>query len=110
VRMTVDTLESEFMFGNVRELRGNFVPRQRETEEGVVTEYECDYYRTTGNETFEQLFARERVPALKDFLASTDWIHLKCTEEGLDVAVEYPDLVHQRIMARDEINNLEQFL
>lgn len=108
--MTVDTMETEFVFGNIRELRGNFKPVARETEEGTVTEYECDYYRTTGNETFEQLVARDRVPALVAFLASTDWIHMKCAEEGLDVNVEYPDLVRQRIMAREEINNLEQFL
>jgi hypothetical protein len=110
MRMTVDTLETEFVFGNIRELRGNFKPITHETENGLVTEYECDYYRTTGNETFEQLVARDRIPGLKDFLASTDWIHMKCAEEGLDVTAEYPDLVRQRIMAREEINNLEQFL
>lgn len=110
MRMTVDTMETEIVLGNVRELRGNFVSRQRETEEGVVTDYECDYFRTTGNETFEELFARHRVPGLKDYLRSTDWIHLKCAEEGLDVNVEYPDIVQKRIQARDEINNLEQFL
>lgn len=110
MRMTVDTTQTEFKFGNIRELRGNFIPKQRETEEGIITEYECDYYRTTGNETFEQLYARDRIPVLKDFLASTDWIHLKCTEENLDVNVKHHDIVEQRIAARAEINNLERFL
>lgn len=110
MRMTVDTIQTEFKFGNIRELRGNFIPKQRETEEGLITEYECDYYRTTGNETFEQLYARDKIPKLKEFLTSTDWIHLKCTEEGLDVNIKYHDIVEQRITARAEINDLERYL
>ena len=110
MRMTVDTMETEIILGNVRELRGNFKEITRETDEGLITEYECDYFRTTGNETFEELFARHRVPGLKDYLKSTDWIHMKCAEEGLDVSVEYHDIVQKRIQTRDEINNLEQYL
>jgi hypothetical protein len=110
MKMIVDTMQSEFKFGNIRELRGNFKEITRETDEGLITEYECDYFRTTGNETFEELFARHRVPGLKDYLKSTDWIHMKCAEEGLDVSVEYPDIVQKRIQTRDEINNLEQYL
>ena len=74
MRMTVDTLETEFVFGNIRELRGNFKPVTRETEEGVVTEYECDYYRTTGNETFEQLDRQYKAKEAQAYLDATDWI------------------------------------
>ena len=110
MRMTVNTMQTEFVFGNVRELRGNFITRTRETDNGPVIEYECDYFRTTGGETFEVLYARQRIPELKEFLSSTDWIHLKCAEEGLDVNTKYPEIVQQRIDARNEINTLEALL
>lgn len=110
MRMTVESIEPELRFGNVRELRGNFRAITRETEEGMITEYECDYFRTTGNETFEQLYARDEIPKLKKFLDDTDYIHDKCKEEGLDVNVVYADIVQKRIQTRDEINNLENFL
>ncbi len=74
MRMTVDTLETEFVFGNIRELRGNFKPIERETEAGVVTEYECDYYRTTGNETFEQLDMQYKAKEAQAYLDATDWV------------------------------------
>ena len=80
MRMTVDTMETEIILGNVRELRGNFVSRQRETEEGTITEYECDYYRTKGNETFEELHQQyidsvaDKVRYERDMkLYETDW-------------------------------------
>ena len=81
MKMFVDTQEKEFNFGKVRELRGNFIPH--ETENG--TQYECDYYRTTGNETFEQLYAKEQIPILKKFLYDTDYIPDKCKEENPDL-------------------------
>ena len=103
MKMFVDTQETEFNFGKGREVRGNFI--QHETENG--TQYECDYYRITGNETFEQLYAKEQIPILKKFLADTDYIHLKCAEEGVDLQEAYPELIQQRIEARDSIRILE---
>jgi hypothetical protein len=106
--MTVDTKATEIKLGNIRELRGNFKEITRETEEGTITEYECDYFRTTGNDTFEQLYARDMIPKLQRFLDDTDYIYSKCEEENLDVNVVYADTIQKRKEARAEIQRLEE--
>jgi len=101
MKMTVDTVDTEFRFGNVRELRGNFV--EHETDDGV--QYECDYYRTYGNETFEELHKKEMVSKAKQSLDSTDWIEVQLNRYalvyGIDSA-EYKEKLesHRELLAQ----------
>ncbi len=50
---------------------------------------------------------QQEIDSLKDYLASTDYIHLKCLELALDVDVVYADVVAQRKLARTRIQELE---
>ena len=50
---------------------------------------------------------QQEIDSLKDYLASTDYIYPKCLELGLDVDVEYAEVVTQRKTARERIQLLE---
>jgi hypothetical protein len=47
------------------------------------------------------------IATLKAYLADTDYIYPKCLELGLDVDVEYAEVVAQRKLARNRIQELE---
>ena len=46
------------------------------------------------------------IATLKSYLADTDYIYPKCLELGLDVDIEYADVVSQRKSARTRIQEL----
>lgn len=46
------------------------------------------------------------IASLKAYLSSTDYIYPKCLELGLDVDIEYADVVSQRKSARTRIQEL----
>ena len=48
------------------------------------------------------------IATLKSYLAETDYIYPKCLELGLDVNVEYPEVVQKRKEARARIQTLTQ--
>lgn len=48
------------------------------------------------------------IATLKSYLAETDYIYPKCLELGLDVNVEYPEIVQQRKESRARIQTLTQ--
>lgn len=50
---------------------------------------------------------QQEITSLKDYLAATDYIYPKCLELGLDVDVVYTDVVAQRKLARNRIQELE---
>lgn len=50
---------------------------------------------------------KEEIVQLKNFLTQTDYIYPKCLELGLDVDIEYADVVSQRKTARTRIQELE---
>ena len=50
---------------------------------------------------------QQELPSLKAYLASTDYIYPKCLELALDVDVVYADVVVQRKLARNRIQELE---
>ena len=52
-----------------------------------------------------ELDARE-IASLKAYLSSTDYIYPKCLELGLDVNVEYTEVVQKRKEARARIQTL----
>jgi hypothetical protein len=54
----------------------------------------------------EQLNKKE-IATLKKYLSDTDYIYTKCLELGLDVDIEYADVVSQRKSARTRIQELE---
>lgn len=56
--------------------------------------------------TQQELINRE-IKQLKSYLNSTDYIYLKCMELGLDVNVEYAEIVQKRKDARTRIQELE---
>ena len=84
MKMTVDTMDTEFRFGNVRELRGNFV--EHETEDGM--QYECDYYRTYGNESFDELHKKEMAKQAQKNLNDTDWVEVQLNRYALVYGVD----------------------
>jgi len=47
------------------------------------------------------------IATLKSYLAETDYIYPKCLELGLDVDIEYAEVVSQRKLARNRIQELE---
>ena len=49
----------------------------------------------------------QEVSRLKQYLSSTDYIYPKCLELGLDVNVEYAEVVAERKTARARIQELE---
>ena len=50
---------------------------------------------------------QQELSSLKDYLADTDYIYPKCLELALDVDVVYADVVAQRKLARNRIQELE---
>lgn len=52
--------------------------------------------------------SKKEIPALKKYLSDTDYIYPKCLELGLDVDIEYADVVSQRKSARARIQELEE--
>ena len=54
-----------------------------------------------------ELDARE-IASLKAYLSSTDYIYPKCLELGLDVNIEYAEVVQKRKEARARIQTLTQ--
>jgi hypothetical protein len=56
--------------------------------------------------SIEQLNKKE-IATLKKYLSDTDYIYTKCLELGLDVDIEYADVVSQRKSARTRIQELE---
>ena len=50
---------------------------------------------------------QQELSSLKDYLADTDYIYPKCLELGLDVDIEYAEVVSQRKLARNRIQELE---
>ena len=50
---------------------------------------------------------QQEITSLKDYLADTDYIYPKCLELGLDVYVVYAEIVSQRKLARNRIQELE---
>lgn len=57
--------------------------------------------------SIEQLNKKE-IATLKKYLSDTDYIYPKCLELGLDVDIEYADVVAQRKSARTRIRELEE--
>ena len=57
--------------------------------------------------SIEQLNKKE-IATLKKYLSDTDYIYPKCLELGLDVDIEYADVVAQRKSARTRIQELEE--
>ena len=50
---------------------------------------------------------QQELSSLKSYLADTDYIYPKCLELGLNVDTEYADVVSQRKLARNRIQELE---
>ena len=48
-----------------------------------------------------------KISTFKQYLTDTDYIYPTCLELGLDVNLEYPDVVAQRKLARSRIQELE---
>lgn len=53
------------------------------------------------------LQGQKELSSLKAYLADTDYIYPKCMELGLDVDVEYAEVVSQRKLVRNRIQELE---
>jgi len=51
--------------------------------------------------------AKAEITSLKSYLAETDYIYPKCIELGLDVNIEYAQVVQNRKDARARIQGLE---
>jgi hypothetical protein len=84
MKMTVDTMDTEFRFGNVREVRGNFI--EHITENGIS--YECDYYRTYGSETFEELHQKAEAEKAQKSLNKTDWVEVQLNRYALVYGID----------------------
>ena len=52
----------------------------------------------------------EEIETLKKYLADTDYIIIKCHEEGIDVKKDYKEILNNRADARKKINMLEEKL
>ena len=52
----------------------------------------------------------QEIASLKAYLSSTDYIYAKCLELGLDVNIEYAEVVQRRKDARIRIQELETSL
>ena len=50
------------------------------------------------------------IATLQDYLASTDYMVIKCLERGLDMSIEYPREYVERQNARRRINELREQL
>lgn len=50
---------------------------------------------------------KREIESLKQYLKDTDYAVIKCSEQGLDIDVEYPNLKNERQTARNRINELE---
>lgn len=59
--------------------------------------------------TYKNDLAIEMI-ALRQYLSSTDYMVVKCTERGLSMATEYPDEYEGRQQARDRINEITDIL
>ena len=106
MKMFVDTKETEFTFGNVREVRGNFI--EHETEDGM--QYECDYYRTYGNESFDELHKKEMAKQAQAYLNATDWVIAQLGEYQM-LGKTLPDrseILKKREEARHAIREVEE--
>ncbi len=55
----------------------------------------------------EEKAKQKEIATLKAYLSSTDYIYPKCLELGLDVDIEYAEVVSQRKLARNRIQELE---
>lgn len=53
---------------------------------------------------------KEEIKRLKQYLFDTDYAVIKCSEQGLDIDTEYPNLKNERQSARNRINELEASL
>lgn len=51
--------------------------------------------------------AQQEITELKQYLSDTDYCAIKCSELGLSMASEYPEIYQKRIDARARINELE---
>jgi len=98
MKMFVDTRDTEFIFGNVREVRGNFI--EHITENGIS--YECDYYRTYGSETFEELHKKEMAIKAQQSLDSTDWIEVQLNRYALVYGIDSAEYM-EKLESRREI-------
>lgn len=116
MKIEVDTVQSEYMFGDVRELRGNFETITKEDDEGnAITHYRCDAYRTNDPEkTFAQLhdehlgqeqFESAKLDAIagQAYLDETDYRVIKATEMSSDLDVLYPGEHSRREDAREKV-------
>lgn len=56
----------------------------------------------------EEKAKQKEIATLKAYLSSTDYIYPKCLELGLDVNVEYTEVVQKRKEARARIQTLTQ--
>lgn len=52
----------------------------------------------------------EEIETLKKYLADTDYIIIKCYEEGIDIKKNYKEILNNRADARKKINTLEEKL
>lgn len=50
---------------------------------------------------------KAEIERLKQYLFDTDYAVIKCSEQGLDIDTEYPNLKNERQSARNRINELE---
>lgn len=53
---------------------------------------------------------KAEIERLKQYLKDTDYAVIKCSEQGLDIDTEYPNLKNERQSARNRINELEASL
>lgn len=70
MRINVLDKTEKLKLGKITELRGNF--KAIENEDGVS--YECDMFRTKGNETFDELYQAELRAELVQYLSDTNYI------------------------------------
>jgi len=52
----------------------------------------------------------EEIETMKKYLADTDYIIIKCYEEGIDIKKNYKEILNNRADARKKINTLEEKL
>lgn len=113
MKIEVDTVQTEYNFGDVRELRSNFETITRENDEGdTLTHYRCDAYRTRDPEkTFAQLHyehleleqfesAKSDAIAGQAYLDETDYRVIKAVEMSTDLDILYPGEHSRREDAR----------
>ena len=94
----------------------NVVPKEIDPHNAYTLEDVCTYLLDNPDmlldlEAIESEKSRiAEIATLKSYLAETDYIYPKCLELGLDVNIEYSEVVQRRKDARIRIQELETSL